>query len=694
MPQDHDPPLGGRLKYFLPFWKTICTDRRILNLIRGVKFEFDTPPHQDKLPRQIKMNKEEEKAMDDKIAELLANESICQIPAPLKDGFVSNAFLVKKKCKKSYRFIANLSKLNPFLKKSKFKMGGLTNALQLITQDCYMSSIDIESSFSLLALHPESQKFTTFQWRDKTYLFLCLCQGASVSPSCFVSVCRPLIRYLRKRNVNIFLFVDDSLILGKTTEILKRNVQMTIELFEKAGFLINYTKSQLLPVKIMEFLGFVINTVEFSVSLSADKRSKIYDLVNNTLTHPNIKITIRHLATIIGKIISTFPCSDEAPLHYRILDRFKVRCLRENKFKWNAKITLNRNCLQELEWWRRNISTDVMKRYLHRVEISAHVYSDSSKNSFGGWYNDSTLSSKFSEKQAELSINTKELLAIYYTLSAFRSQLTNLNILHFCDNRVAVYCISNLGSSDPLRDNITRKIYALAKENCFTLQATWLSTHANWKSDRLSRLKQCHRTEFCIPNDILYPAVSRLVSWVPEIDLFSSFLSHKYPLYCAWKNDPFALRCNAFLLDWSLYKVYIHCPFSIIDKALKQVEDQRVKHCLILAPLFHSAHWLPKLMEMTKQPPLLLPANTAKKLFIPWDSSLRHPLARHMRMILADICSSYYLKAKSQDGQLITLQNMGGELVQLTDMLLPRGVGSNTAQERKLTNSNWPYQKF
>ena len=29
------------------------------------------------------------------------------------------------------------------------------------------------------------------------------------------------------------------------------------------------------------------------------------------------------------------------------------------------------------------------------------------------------------------------------------------------------------------------------------------------------------------------------------------------------------MRCNAFLLEWSQYRIYIHCPFSIIDKALK-----------------------------------------------------------------------------------------------------------------------------
>ena len=103
-------PLGGRLTEFYPIWKKLCTDRDILDLIKGVKFEFVQYPVQHKLLRQIKMNKVQEKFMDDKICELLNNNSICEIPKPIPGGFVSNAFLVKKKSgHNQFRFIANLS---------------------------------------------------------------------------------------------------------------------------------------------------------------------------------------------------------------------------------------------------------------------------------------------------------------------------------------------------------------------------------------------------------------------------------------------------------------------------------------------------------------------------------------------------------------------------------------------------------
>ena len=312
-----------------------------------------------------------------------------------------------------------------------------------------------------------------------------------------------------------------------------------------------------------------------------------------------------------------------------------------------------------------------MTRSLQPIEPTLHVYSDSSNHSFGGSYLHHSISSKFSSEQAGSSINNKELLAIYYTLSAFASELSYKNVLHFVDNKTAYFCLINKGSSCPFRDRITRKIFEVACSHKFTLQCSWLSTHENKTADRLSCLEVCNpQMEFAIPSDLLHTCITRLVDWLPDIDLFASFLNHKFPRYCSWRKDPFAYRCDAFTLDWSQFKCFIHSPYSCLGRALKRVEDQNIKNCIVLAPLFPSMHWFSTLMQMTRQPPLLLPVNAAKKLYLPWDSQGRHPLARHMRLVLVDICSSCYRRKASQPGQLVTLQTMDGKLVQLADIPL------------------------
>ena len=129
---------------------------------------------------------------------------------------------------------------------------------------------------------------------------------------------------------------------------MKRNLQLTIECLENAGFILNYEKSTVVPSKRLEFLGFMINMEKFTVSITERKLTSLRTCIAKALKKK--RISIRQLSRIIGKIIATFPCCTEAPLHYRILDRYKIKMLRLNKSNWNCVITLSLKCLQELEW--------------------------------------------------------------------------------------------------------------------------------------------------------------------------------------------------------------------------------------------------------------------------------------------------------------------------------------------------------
>ena len=80
-----------------------------------------------------------------------------------------------------------------------------------------------------------------------------------------------------------------------------------------------------------------------------------------------------------------------------------------------------------------------MTHHLHEVEISQHVFLDSSGTAFGGWWKDKHVQSRFSEEQAKLSINTKELLAVYYTLSTFAKDLCDEVVLVHSDNSVTIF---------------------------------------------------------------------------------------------------------------------------------------------------------------------------------------------------------------------------------------------------------------
>ena len=174
-----------------------------------------------------------------------------------------------------------------------------------------------------------------------------------------------------------------------------------------------------------------------------------------------------------------------------------------------------------------------MTRSLHDSVVTEHVFSDSCGNSFGGWWRDKTVQSYFTAKQSALSINTKELLAVYYTLCTFAKYLTNQCVLIHCDNSVNVSCLRKMNSSDPFRDRLTRRVFELADLHQFKVKATWISGRRNKRADALSRKMTLNpHTERSFPQALL-DSILPYLDFTPDIDLFASHLNKKFPIFVA-----------------------------------------------------------------------------------------------------------------------------------------------------------------
>ena len=331
-----------------------------------------------------------------------------------------------------------------------------------------------------------------------------------------------------------------------------------------------------------------------------------------------------------------------------------------------------------------------MTRSLEQCAVTTHVYSDASKLAYGGHWDGREVQSYFTEKQAQLSINSKELLAILYTLSSFAADLRSHHIMLHCDNFVSVCCIRRKGCSDPFRDAVTRQIFNLGKQHNFTWDITWLKSADNKLADKLSRkILYNPRTEISIPKELLWSYLSRCLDWTPEIDLFASALNHKMDKYCSRANDPGSYWIDSLTLNWHGLKTYCFCPCRLINAVLRKMDCDRLEHMVMLAPLHVGSAWFTNFMQHLKEPPFLLPANTARKLFLPWDSSYKHPLAKNMRMILGNLCARCYSTMDFQPGQPVILQTMDGETVQLKGTPLSRNVGSLSAPKRRKISTKW-----
>ena len=86
------------------------------------------------------------------------------------------------------------------------------------------------------------------------------------------------------------------LVMAQTLKEISQTKETLIFLLQNLGFLINFKKSQLTPVKEIEFLGLVINSVNMMLALPQEKVLDIQNKCAQLIASP--KTTIMKLTKL------------------------------------------------------------------------------------------------------------------------------------------------------------------------------------------------------------------------------------------------------------------------------------------------------------------------------------------------------------------------------------------------------------
>ena len=205
------------------------------------------------------------------------------------------------------------------------------------------------------------------------YCYVTLPQGFSDAPHMFVRITQPLMAQLRAQLIDILIYIDDTFLRAPSDRELLHNLKVTQELFANCGLTMNIEKSCLIPTTSMEFLGFIFDTISFTITVSSSKQSALLNLITPFVDKPNMKISIRHLAKIIGKIVSIFPACDKAKLHYRTLERYKTMKILEFS-SWSKQICLSDDCITEMQWWKSFLTAGPIVKSLHKSAATQLMY--------------------------------------------------------------------------------------------------------------------------------------------------------------------------------------------------------------------------------------------------------------------------------------------------------------------------------
>ncbi|KAK2548898.1 Polyprotein P3 [Acropora cervicornis] len=531
-----------------------------MDIVRHCHIDFWETPRQRQWVAKLedRFLKKERQIIDIQIQEFL-QKGIISRSIFQEEQIISPIFL-RPKPDGSHRVIFNLKSLNDSVVYQHFKLDTLEKAIQLVRPGCYMASLDLKDAYYSVPIALEQQRYLKFLWRGVLYQFQCLLMGLTSSPRLFTKLLKPVFGHLRAQcGISRTGYIDDSLYLGETVQECMTNIHTAVQLFISLGFHIHPKKSVIVPSQSIEYFGFVLSSVTMTVKLTDAKISKYVKLCKGFLTVYK-KHKIRDVASLIGKLTSTFPGVQYGPLHYRHLEQDKTEALKQCGGGYEAPMVLSNASLRDLQWWVTNLDTAF--RNIHIGEPECIVHTDASLTGWGAKCDRMSAQGIWSSGEKCRPINYLELLAIQCGLQSLCRVHHDCHIRILSDNVTAVTYINAMGGSKSEGcDILATEIWDWAITRQVWLSAVHTPGAENTEADSLSRNLNPN-LEWSL-TDRAFTRILEDFCFTPSVDLFASRLNHELETYVSWKADPFATFIDAFTIDWGPHSFYAFPPFCL-----------------------------------------------------------------------------------------------------------------------------------
>lgn len=606
----------------------------ILDWIAGYQVPFDSIPSQKSFKYNNNLGISNFKIISIEIDKLLKLGSITQCD-PIADQFLSNIFTIPKN-DGSHRLILNLKSLNKFITPEHFKLEDIRVVSKLLTKGNFMCTIDIKNAYHLVPLHKDYKKYFRFMFNRKLYEFNCLPFGLATAPFVFTKLLKPAIECLRNQGVILVTYLDDIICLGSSYKVCLYNMKMVISVLECLGFVINYSKSRLVPVQVIDYLGFTINSNNMTLSPTLKKCDKLKKLIDSFLKLNSC--SIRDFARLLGNLTSVCIAVSYGFVYTKLMEKEKFLALQAGNENFEYIMLINEEVKNDLLWWKSKLLKP--SNYIKQYNFIAEIYSDASGTGWGAFCNGEVANGYWSEKEKMYHINFLELLAAFFALQCFAKSMTNCEILLRIDNTTAISCINRMGSVQHIGlNNLSRSIWKWCEIRGIWIFASYIKSKDNIEADRESRHFNID-TEWELSTEAYHMITNEF--GIPEIDLFATRINAKCIKYVSWHRDPFAFNIDAFTIKWNKYFFYAFPPFCLMLRVIQKIKLDKAEG-LIIFPIWKSQPWYPILKSMVISKIITL--KPSKNLLMsPFRTP--HPLHAHLTLGVC-ILSGKLLKEES-----------------------------------------------
>ena len=609
-------------------------------------------PTQFRVPRPLKHSAREANNIDLQVATFLEKGIIVK-SFPETDQFVSTVFLREKK-DGTFRMILNLKDFNKWVNYNHFKMDSIHTCTQLMKPNCYMGSIDLKDAYFSIPIHKHHQKYLKFYWKSTLYQFTCLPQGLACAPRLFTKLMKPVFASLRERGHISSGYLDDSLLVGYSYAECQTNIVDTTNLLRNLGLYPHEDKSVTTPTQMIQHLGFILNSIDMTVSLTEAKIATLTEIAQLVLSKSEMPVTL--VARLIGHMVSCFPRVEFGELFYRQLEIEKSVALKVEKGNFDAKMTLSDKARSDIHWWISN--AHLSNKVINHGSIDLVISTDASLLGWGASLGQKTAGGRWSNVEKEHHINYLELKAVLLGLQSLCSSVSNSHVKVLTDNTTAVAYIRNMGGTRSIECNeMAREIWLWCKEKQIWLSVLHIPGVDNVLADAASRVFD-DTTEWKL-QEAIYAKITK--RWgLPDIDMFASRLNYQTLPYVAWGPDPQAIAADAFTLNWDFPLIYAFPPFSLIAPVLQKIQDDHAE-VTIVVPQWTAHPWYSLLVKMLIDRPILLPQDE-NILYLPFNQNKSHPLGTKLKLMACRL-SDHPSRIEEFHNQLRSSYSTPGETV-------------------------------
>ena len=135
---------------------------------------------------------------------------------------------------------------------------------RFITQDDYLTKIDLKDAYLAVPIYPSHRRFLCFRWKGENYQCAALPFGLSSAPRIFTKLLRPVMAKLRSLGVKLMVYIDDILLAAPLVAVANTHTKIALKLLQSLGFVINWKKSSLEPEQTLEYLGLIVDSKQMN----------------------------------------------------------------------------------------------------------------------------------------------------------------------------------------------------------------------------------------------------------------------------------------------------------------------------------------------------------------------------------------------------------------------------------------------